>query len=105
MPDTDPQQTLDTNASELRLNRFEAVWQARNAGDAAPDWRQHLPADDEPCRPLLIFDLVAMDIEYRVKAGLPALLAERYFEHPRLQKEDARLDAEKQVELIRWEYQ
>ncbi|MHB1426482.1 MAG: tetratricopeptide repeat protein, partial [Gemmataceae bacterium] len=51
------------------------------------------------------FDLLAMDIEYRVKAGLPALLAERYFEHPRLQKEDARLDAEKQVELIRWEYQ
>jgi serine/threonine protein kinase len=40
-----------------------------------------------------------------VVSGLPGLLAERYFEHPRLQQEDARLSAEQQVELIRWEYQ
>jgi serine/threonine protein kinase len=90
-----------TNTPELRLNRLEAAWRA---GDSAPDWRQHLPADEEPCSPQLIFDLLQMDIEHRIKAGLPALLSEHYFEHPRLQREDARLDDAQQVELIQWEY-
>ena len=84
MPDTNPQETRDTNASEVRLNRFEAVWLAWRGGESLPRWQEHLPADDEPCNPELIFDLLQLDIECRVKAGLPALLAEPYFAHPRL---------------------
>jgi serine/threonine protein kinase len=49
--------------------------------------------------------LLHIDIEFRVKAGLPALLAEHYFEHPRVQRDDAYLNSEQQVELIYWEYQ
>jgi tetratricopeptide (TPR) repeat protein/tRNA A-37 threonylcarbamoyl transferase component Bud32 len=104
MPETTSQETLDTNASEVRLNRFEAAWRTWRSGEPTPRWQEHLPADDEPCHPILIFDLLQLDIEYRIKAGLPALLAEPYFAHPCLQREDARLDADKQVELIRWEY-
>jgi tetratricopeptide (TPR) repeat protein len=104
MPDTNPQQTLDTHASELQLSRFESAWIVWRGGDPMPDWRQHLPADDEPCNSTLIFDLLQIDIEYRIRAGKPALLAERYFEHPRLQHEDARLEDARQVELIQGEY-
>lgn len=104
MSDTPSQQTLDTNAPEFRLNRFETVWLAWRAGETTPDWRQHLPTEDEPCAADLIFYLLQMDIEFRVKAGMAALLVEPYFAHPRLQKEDARPDAAKQVELIHWEY-
>jgi hypothetical protein len=49
--------------------------------------------------------LLQLDIEYRVQAGLPALLAEPYFRHPRLAQAGTRLDDAQQVELIRWEYQ
>jgi serine/threonine-protein kinase len=104
MPDTDPLDTLDTNASAIRLERFEAAWLAWRPGQPAPSWRDHLPAEGQPCSPDLIFSLVRRDIECRVKAGLPALLTERYFEHPRLQQTDARLEAEQHVGLIRREY-
>jgi hypothetical protein len=102
--DLTPHDSLDTNASEVRLNRFESAWLAWRAGEPIPCWQDHLPADDEPCTPDLIFHLVQLDIECRIKAGLPALLEERYFEHPRLQRSDARFDDIRQVELIQWEY-
>jgi serine/threonine protein kinase len=105
MPDTNPQQTLDTSASEFRINRFEAAWLAWRPGESIPRWQEYLPDGEGLCNPALIFDLMQIDIEYRIKAGMPALLFERYFEHPRLQKADARLDAALQVELIHWEYQ
>lgn len=98
MPDIDPQETLDTNAPEFRLDRFESAWRA---GEPLPRWQNHLLRDEDPCSPSLIFDLLQMEIEYRIKAGLPTLLAEHYFEHPRLQKEDAHLSAEQQIELVR----
>jgi serine/threonine protein kinase len=104
MPDTNPKQTLDTDASTFRLHRLESAWLAWHAGKEPPSWQHHLPADDEPCSPNLIFSLLALDIERRIQAGLPALLAERYFEHPRLQRDDARLDDARQLELIQGEY-
>ncbi|HZV06064.1 MAG TPA: tetratricopeptide repeat protein [Gemmataceae bacterium] len=104
MPDTNSQQTLDTNASEFRLNRFEAAWLAWRPGDPIPDWRQHLPATEEPCSSVRIFVLLQMDIQNRIKAKIPALLGEHYFAVPRLQREDAQLDDVQQVELIQWEY-
>jgi serine/threonine protein kinase len=105
MPVTNLQETPESNAFESRLNRLETAWLAWKTGDPMPNWRQHLPADEEPCSPDLVFFLLQTDIRYRIKAGLHGLLAERHFEHPRLQREDARLSAEQRVELIRWEYQ
>lgn len=97
--------TLATNFTDPVHARFEAEWEARHSGDPLPCWRDYLPAPEVPCTAELVFMLLKLDIEHRVKAGLPALLAERYFEHPRLQQADAQLDAERQVELIRWEYE
>jgi hypothetical protein len=105
MPDTNPPDTLDTNATDGRFRRFEAAWLARRDGESPPCWREYLPAAEEPCSAEVVFLLVQVDVECRVKAGLPGLLAEGYFEHPRLQQPDARLDDGQQVELIRWEYQ
>ena len=44
-----------------------------------------MPQAGQPCTPEFVFLLIQTDIEFRVKAGLPALLAEPYFRHPRLQ--------------------
>jgi tetratricopeptide (TPR) repeat protein len=48
--------------------------------------------------------LIQLDIECRLHAGQPALLAEPYFEHPRLRQPDTALDAGRMAELIRREY-
>jgi serine/threonine protein kinase len=105
MPDTNPQRTLDTDAPTFRLRRLESAWLAWRAGDVIPCWQQHLPADDEPCSPHLIFELLQLDIDCRIKANRPALLSERYFEHPRLQRDDARLDDTQELNLIQSEYE
>ena len=105
MSDTPPPATLDTAEPEVRRQRFENAWRSWCPGQEPPPWQQFLPAVGEPCSPDVISLLLHIDIEFRAKAGLPALLAERYFEHARLQQDDARLDAERQVELIHWEYQ
>ena len=85
--------------------RLESAWRIWRTGENPPRWERFLPTPDEPCSPDLIFLLVQIDIGFRAKAGLSALLTERYFEHPRLRQDDARLDAARQIELIRWEYQ
>jgi serine/threonine-protein kinase len=105
MSDTSSPATLSTAVLERHRQHFENAWRLWCPGQEPPPWQQFLPAVGEPCSPDVISLLLHLDIEYRVKAGLPALLAERYFEHPRLQYEDARLDAERQVELIHSEYQ
>jgi tetratricopeptide (TPR) repeat protein len=105
MSDTQPSQTLDTNATDVRSQRLEQAWLSWRAGEPTPRWPEYLPSEDQRCSPDLAFLLVQVDVECRAKAGLPGLLSERHLEHPRLQQEDARLDAERQVELIRWDYQ
>ncbi|MHB1423289.1 MAG: tetratricopeptide repeat protein [Gemmataceae bacterium] len=97
--------TLPTNFTDEGYARFEADWLARRSDEPPPRWQDYLPAPDAPCTTDLVLMLLMVDIEFRVKAGLPALLAEGYFEHPRLQHEDARLDAAQRMELIQWEYQ
>jgi serine/threonine protein kinase len=99
-----PLATLDTADPEIRRQRFENAWRPWQLGQETPRWQEFLPAPGESCSPEVISLLLHIDIEFRAKAGLPALLVERYFEHPRLQNEDARLDDVQQVELIRWEY-
>jgi WD40 repeat protein len=84
--------------------RLEAAWRAWRAGAEPPCWHDFLPPPGGECDPEQAFYLVQLDVEFRVKAGRPALLAERYFQHPRLQA-DLRLSDAQQVELIRWEYQ
>jgi hypothetical protein len=96
--------TLSTNFTEEGCARFEAAWLARQNDDLPPCWQNYLPAADASCTANLILMLLKVDIEYRINAGLQSLLAEHYFEHPRLQQEDARLDAAQQLELIQWEY-
>jgi serine/threonine protein kinase len=96
--------TLPTNFTEEGCARFESAWLVRQNGDPPPCWQDYLPAAEATCSANLILMHLKVDIEFRIKTGLPALLSERYFEHPRLQQEDARLDAEQQVELITWEY-
>jgi hypothetical protein len=105
MSETPLPSTLDTAAPEVRRERFERSWLAWKPGEEPPRWEHFLPELAVPCDGELIFLLLQIDIEFRVKAGLPALLAERYFEHPRLGQADARLSQAQQVELIRWEYQ
>jgi hypothetical protein len=95
----------DTGGGEVPHGNFEAAWRAWRPGRPVPRWDQFLPGPDEPYSPDLACLLVQIDIEFRVQAGLPALLGEPYFEHPRLRQGDARPDAARQVELIRWEYQ
>jgi serine/threonine protein kinase len=96
---------LPTNFTDDGYARFEADWLARKSGDPLPNWQDYLPAADAPCTADLVRMIVEVDIECRIKAGLPALLSQRYFEHPRLQQNDARLNAEQQMELIEREYQ
>jgi serine/threonine protein kinase/Flp pilus assembly protein TadD len=102
---SDPSGTLDTNVTDVRSARFEAAWLNRKADQPPPRWQDYLPGDGEPSSANLVYLLLQMDIECRVKAGLSALLTELYFQHPRLQRADAHLDSERQRELIRWEYQ
>jgi len=98
--------TLLTNPLEgASWERLENAWQSWRPAAAPPRWADCLPAPDRPCDPERIFFLLQLDVEYRIKAGLSALLAEPYFQHPRLQHPDARLTDAQQVELIRWEYQ
>jgi serine/threonine-protein kinase len=104
MPDTSHPATLDTAHLDVRREQFENAWRSWRPGQEPPRWQQFLPAPDEACSPDLILQLLRLDIEFRARTGLPALLTERYFEHPRLQQEDARLDAGQHLELIRWEY-
>jgi serine/threonine-protein kinase len=85
--------------------RLERAWCAWRPGDPPPRWDDFLPAQGEPFSPDAACYLAQVDIEFRIKAGLPALLVERYFQHPRLEQADAQLDDARQVELIRWEYQ
>src|SRR5262249_7748786 len=64
------------------------------------NWADFLPPEGRPCPPEFVFYLLGTDIEARIKSGLPALLAQPYFDDPRLTLDDAR-----KAELIRWEYQ
>jgi serine/threonine protein kinase len=85
--------------------RLERAWRGWREDQPPPDWRAFLPAANDSCDADRIQYLLQMDIEHRVKAGLPALLAEPYFSDPRVRQLPAQLSADQQAELIRWEYQ
>jgi serine/threonine-protein kinase len=83
---------------------LEHAWRAWRPGEEPPAWQRFLPAANEPVAPEKAFYLVQTDIEFRVKAGLPALLAQPYFQHPRWQNPSP-FDRADKAELVRWEYQ
>jgi serine/threonine-protein kinase len=105
MSDTSNPATLATSHTEADYQEFENAWRSWQAGQEPPLWQQFLPAPGVPCDPERVFLLLSIDIEFRARAGLPALLAEHYFQHARLQESDACLDAEQQRKIIAWEYQ
>jgi formylglycine-generating enzyme required for sulfatase activity len=101
MPDTAP----DPKTATLPYEALEAAWLAWRPGAEAPRWQEFLPGPGQVVGPEAVFLLLQLDIEFRAKAGLPGLLHEQYFQHPRLSKQDARLEPDRQAELVRWEYQ
>src|SRR5689334_17324062 len=105
MADTPNPDTLDTSLPQIRRGQLESAWRAWRANDPIPRWDQFLPAHDEPCSPEQIILLVRTDIEFRIKNGLPGMLAERYFDNARLRQADAYPGAKRIVELVCWEYE
>src|SRR5207248_1840234 len=100
-----PLSTIDPGATlQTRQEHFEKVWRSWRRGEPLPRWQDFLPTAAQPCSAEFVLLLLKTDVEFRVKAGLPALLVEPYFQQQRLQADDARLDASAQQELIRWEY-
>jgi hypothetical protein len=105
MPFPSPAIVPPDAALETRQELFETAWRHCKPEAPLPGWAEFLLPPGRPCTPDFVFLLVQTDIEFRIKAGRAALLAESYFGHPRLQLPDAGLDGARQVELIRWEYQ
>jgi hypothetical protein len=104
MSDTTPLPTVEAHPADLLCWRLQTAWLGWHSGQPTPRWQDHLPATGAADSAELIYRLVQTDIEGRIQAGLPALLSERYFQHPRWQHEE-RLDSRREGELIRWEYQ
>jgi tetratricopeptide (TPR) repeat protein len=94
---------LDDDLHAL-LDRFEAAWQER-AGGVPPRWQDFLPPPGRPCPRAFVFELLALDVHYRLAAGLPALLAEPSVADERLRQGGVEVTAEMRVELIGLEYQ
>src|SRR5262249_7755970 len=97
--------TVPDAALEAQQERFEFAWRLWQPGTPLPCWEAFLPEAGQPCSPEFVFLLLQTDIEFRVKGGHQALLAVPYFQHERLQQDDARLSDAQQQALIRWEYQ
>jgi serine/threonine protein kinase/Flp pilus assembly protein TadD len=105
MSDTPVDKDLLTTSLEGRGERFEQAWRSWRGGEKTPSWRDFLPAPGKPGDSEQVFYLIQVDIEFRVKAGLPALLGEKYFQDSLVREGEGRLSEDQQVELIRWEYQ
>jgi hypothetical protein len=101
MADTVPEQ----KTALLQHEALEAAWLAWRPGAPATRWHEFLPGPGQPVSPEAVFLLFQLDIEFRAKAGLPGLLQEQHFRHPRVCAGKAGLGAERQVDLVHWEYQ
>ncbi len=89
---------------EARLVDFERAWHDRPADGPSPRWQDFLPPAGQPCPPAFRFWVLATDIDCRVEAGLPALLAEPYFNGDHLHQAGSVADAQLLAELVRREY-
>ncbi len=84
---------------------LEDAWRSWRPGREPPRWPDFLPARGRPDAAEQAVYLIQTDLEFRARAGLPGLLGQPYFRHPRLVQAGVRLGAAQEVELIRWEYQ
>jgi formylglycine-generating enzyme required for sulfatase activity len=91
-------------AWEAPLEEFERAWHERRPGTPPPRWQDFLPPADQPCPVAFVFWLLATDVERRTRAGLPALLAEPYFDDVRLRQAGVTADSPTAADLVRWEY-
>jgi formylglycine-generating enzyme required for sulfatase activity len=89
---------------ESRLAELERAWRERPAGGPLPRWLDYLPPAGVACPAQFVFWLVATDVECRAGAGLPALLAEPYFDDERVRQAGVTTDIELLASLVRWEY-
>jgi serine/threonine-protein kinase len=87
---------------KARLRALEHAWEQHKCQGPPPRWQDYLPPQGEHCPTPYCFSLLATDIECRVAAGLPALLAEPYFADERARAVAA--DASLLLELVRREY-
>jgi serine/threonine protein kinase len=94
--------TLLPSHFDRSLDEFERAWQERPADGPLPRWQDFLLPDGQALSPKFLFWLLATDIEHRLAAGAPALLAESYLEEQRLPQ--GGVDPEVVAELVRWEY-
>ncbi len=92
------------DAWDARLVDFERAWHERPANGPPPRWQDFLPLADQPCPPAFVFWVLATDIDCRVEAGLPALLAEPYFDGDHLHQNGLTSDTQLLAELVRREY-
>jgi serine/threonine protein kinase len=99
--DTVPEQ----KTALLPHEALEAAWLAWRPGAPPTRWQEFLPGPGQTVSPEAVFLLLQLDLEFRAKAGLPGLLEEQHFHHPRLSAQDAGVGPERQVELVQWEYQ
>jgi tetratricopeptide (TPR) repeat protein len=86
-----------------RVQALELAWEQCRHGGSPPRWQDYLPPPGEPASAAFLFWVLATDVECRIAAGLPALLAEPYFQDDRLR--GAAGDGELLLELVRREYQ
>jgi serine/threonine-protein kinase len=90
---------------EARLADFEWAWQEHRPGEPPPRWQDFLPGAGQPCSVAFLFWVLATDVEGRVEAGLPALLAEPYFDDARLSGAGVTAaNSELAADLVRHEY-
>jgi tetratricopeptide (TPR) repeat protein len=95
------QDTL-SSALESHLQALRHAWQQAPSGNP-PRWQDYLPPSG-PCPAPFLFGLLCADVLGRIHSGKPALLAETYFQNPRL-REAAAADADTLLALlIRREY-
>jgi tetratricopeptide (TPR) repeat protein len=93
--------SLETSLA-ARLEAFERAWERYQPPATPPRWQDYLPQPGDACPLPFLFWLLATDVESRITAGLPALLAEPYFEDQRIAS--ALEGREVVVELVRREY-
>jgi serine/threonine-protein kinase len=87
MPMSSPSDLDDTLSSAFvsHLGALERAWEQRTTSQPAPRWQDYLPPSG-PCPAAFLLGLLIADILGRIRAGKPALLAEPYFEDPRLRE-------------------
>ena len=74
------EQTAAWNQVAERLEAFVAAWES----GLAPAIADHLPAEPEALRRLVLVELVKVDLEFRIRGGRPARIEDYLAAHPEI---------------------